>query len=102
MATDTLEVRKLFGEALKIWSPSKQIGMLHEEIGELMVSMNRYDRGRGTKEDILTEIVDVEILLGQMKILYGIKPKDYASEYMSKVMRLDSRITKSKNRGLKE
>lgn len=63
-----LEVYKM---ALKKWGYESQRGMLFEEMGELMQVLNKYDRNKATIAEVHDELADVEIMLGQMGIVYG-------------------------------
>ena len=67
---------RLYTRALSEWGGQAQIGMVHEEIGELLielgqliVSINQYNRGRKELDDILEEIVDVEIMMEQLTLI---------------------------------
>ena len=90
------KIRTLYKKAIEVWTPQKQIGMLHEEMGELMVAINRLDRGRGTPQQVLTELVDVEILLGQMRVLFALDDSEHEIEYNHKIARLEQRLVNTK------
>lgn len=43
-----------------------------EELGELIVALSQFEnRGKGTVDDIITEIADVELMCAQLRIIYG-------------------------------
>jgi hypothetical protein len=47
--------------------------MVIEEMNELQNELCKYLRGQGNIERIVGELADVEIMLGQAKMLYGIE-----------------------------
>ena len=68
--------RTLYVEAIELWGAEAQVNMLHEEIGELLVAMNKLWRepknGINRSEwlrSTLEEIEDVRIMLDQMVVL---------------------------------
>lgn len=62
----------LYKKALFKWGNSKQITMAIEECAELIKALAKHDRCKNgsTVEDIIEEMVDVEIMLGQLKIIF--------------------------------
>jgi hypothetical protein len=65
------DLRELYQIALGLWGGPAQVFMCIEEMAELMKELSKDTRGKGSKERIAEEIADVEIMLEQMKILYG-------------------------------
>jgi hypothetical protein len=68
----------LYMKALDLWGGEAQVGMVIEEIGELlealgglMKSINQYNRGRVELTKILEEVVDVEIMMEQLTLVLG-------------------------------
>jgi NTP pyrophosphatase (non-canonical NTP hydrolase) len=61
----------IYTRALGKWGINSQKMMLIEEIGELLTSLSHEMRGRVDKDKVRSEIVDVIIMLEQMKIYYG-------------------------------
>ena len=57
--------------ALAIYGREKQIRKTLEELAELSVELHHAIDGRGDNKKILEEMADVEIMIGQMKLLYG-------------------------------
>ena len=57
--------------ALAIYGREKQIRKTLEERAELSVELHHALDGRGDSAKILEEMADVEIMIGQMKLLYG-------------------------------
>lgn len=58
--------------ALRRYGFKEQARMLQEECGELVAAVSRWRRGRmGAFPALLEEIADVEILIDQMRLVYG-------------------------------
>ena len=43
-----------------------------EEMGELITAISREQDGRATTEQVITEIADVQIMMRQLALIYGI------------------------------
>ena len=43
-----------------------------EEMGELITAISREQDGRATTEQVITEIADVQIMMRQLTLIYGI------------------------------
>ena len=76
------EMLSLYAAAIEKWGCDAQVGMVHEEIGELLEAcggllkiinkFNREDFEQVGLEDVLEEVVDVEIMLEQFTIILGL------------------------------
>lgn len=71
-----LEYRDTLRAAIKKWGKQSQLNMFHEEIGELLQAVNKFNRKHDfeTRDNLLEEIADVEIMLAQLKIIIGGNP----------------------------
>lgn len=84
---------ELYNTALNNYGIISQQYMLFEEIGELQNAIAKAKRGRSTKEDIITELADVYIMVEQMAFFYGWK--DFLKEKEFKLNRLKERLKKA-------
>lgn len=67
-----MQIRKsLYRKALKYWGAQPQIEMVIEECSELTQAFQKQKRGVDNINNIYEEIADVEIMIEQMRILYG-------------------------------
>lgn len=82
--------QSVYANTILAFGPRAQVDMLHEEVGELLSAINKYNRGRASKEDVITEIADVMIMCGQMAFLFG--PDEVRAEKERKLIRLQQRI----------
>jgi NTP pyrophosphatase (non-canonical NTP hydrolase) len=72
------------------WGVDAQIGILHEEIGELQSALNKFNRGRALRDDVCEEIADCLMMLQQMRRIFGQASVD---KYVKiKTERLEERI----------
>ena len=63
-----------------------------EEMGELITAISREQDGRATTEQVITEIADVQIMMRQLELIYGIDA--VANEIDRKQRRLLRRMNK--------
>ena len=63
---------KTVEKAIEKWGKEPQIRMMIEECGELITALAKRDRNHNgsTIDDIIGEMVDVEIMLGQLKLIF--------------------------------
>lgn len=71
------ERAKIYQDALLKWGMDSQINMAIEEMAELISALQHYRRKESwghhsTMEDIVDEIADVEIMIEQLKYMFGI------------------------------
>ena len=58
-------------EALSRYGHEAQLGMVREELPELLVALARRDRGRATDADVIDECADALIVLWQLRHMLG-------------------------------
>lgn len=64
--------KSIYKLALEHWGMSSQVSMAMGECGELIAALNQFfTQKKGTKEDVITEIADVEIMCAQLRIIVG-------------------------------
>ena len=64
----------IHAKAIKDWGEAGAISAYHEEVGELMTAMSHFKRGRIPIEEVIEEIIDVEIALEMMRVLFDKSP----------------------------
>jgi NTP pyrophosphatase (non-canonical NTP hydrolase) len=82
--------RELFQAAIDKWGYDAQEKMCIEECAELINALAKKSRGRVCKEEILTELADVSIMVDQMALCYGLE--DFEHERNKKIMRLNEKV----------
>ena len=70
----------IFQRAIDLWGEDAQIRMAIEECAELIVQLIKLDRrSNGSEyEDVVNEIADVEIMMAQLRIIFGDQEIDTA------------------------
>lgn len=79
----------LAAKALAKWGSESQLDMVIEECGELIVAIQHRRRKRATDLDVLSEGVDVEIMIGQLKFLLRDYDDTWESCRAEKLKRLE-------------
>lgn len=82
----------LYHNAINAYGIDAQKWMLIEECGELLNAIAKLKRGRSSKEDIITELADVHIMVEQMAFFFGWT--DFLYEKERKLNRLEERLNK--------
>lgn len=85
-----LNKKQIYRSALKKWGAEEQIGQAIEECAELIVALRHFRRGKATLIDVATEIADVEIMTGQLRVLLGDRMID--AEKKRKLDQLGKRV----------
>jgi NTP pyrophosphatase (non-canonical NTP hydrolase) len=85
--TNKLEICR---KALDKFGIVNQMGMMHEEMGELGVALEHYKRGRCKEEAVVTEIADVMIVAAQMALYFGKEEVD--AEINRKLEKLNQKL----------
>lgn len=86
-----MDERELYKQALDKWGAEAQICMVFEEMAELQKELCKALRGKENRIEIAEEIADVEIMLEQMKLLFGIE-EGVERHKTLKLQRLEGRL----------
>lgn len=86
------EMMTTFEKAIETYGADLQKQVAIEEMAELTKEICKDFRGKGNREHILEEIVDVSIMLEQLQIMYGISSSEMLEAVESKVKRLEERL----------
>ena len=60
----------LYRKAIDKWGVESQVIMAYEEMSELMQALSKNYRGVKNVENIREEIADVEIMMGQLRVMF--------------------------------
>ena len=83
---------ELYKRALHDWGIGPQTMMVMEETGEMLNAIGKYDRGRVKESEVITELVDVWIVMEQMAVFFGWE--EFQKEKERKLERLKERLNK--------
>ena len=89
---------QLYTDVLSAWGIGNQVFMVMEETGEMLNALAKANRGRVTKEEVITELADVSIMMEQMAVHFGYE--EFMAEKERKLNRLKERLENYKGRGI--
>lgn len=86
--------RELYKKAIKKWGIELQIGMFHEEIGELIKAINKLRRHPINPNllQVEEEIADVQIMIEQMIVLFKLDETRIMTKRKDKIKRLEEMV----------
>lgn len=84
-----LNEKAIYRRALDKWGPEAQLLKVTEECSELAAAVLQYLQGRVPVHEVAEEIADVEIMLGQMRLYFGVIVE---SKKQAKLERLADRL----------
>lgn len=85
-----MKYKETLQKAILKYGYTAQITMAVEEMAELLNALAKERRGRAKREDIVTEIADVTIMMWQLSNMYG--EQSVEMEIERKIERLKERI----------
>lgn len=89
------QIDTLLQQAVEKWGEDSQLGMMQEECAELIQAISKYERNGAYQdyENICEEIADVELMIAQMKYIFGDKADELISKMKEKkLLRLKDRL----------
>jgi hypothetical protein len=78
----------VFVKAVEKWGAASQINMAIEEMAELIVALQHFKRDRNTASDVVSEIVDVQIMMHQLHGIFHIPHDEYSAICSDKISKL--------------
>jgi len=88
------ELVNLYKLALDRWGVDSQVNMAFQECAELIKALTDFYRDRNTAKDIIEEVVDVELMCGQMRNLYDPNDFYYSDLRQKKIARFKELLAK--------
>lgn len=87
---------KLFEECIEFWGIEKQLNLLTEEMGELLVAINKWRRNPcdETCLALIEELADNGLVIDQFKYHFGLN--DYQQFRRGKIVRTRAKLDKQK------
>lgn len=79
-------------DAIETYGHRMQTMVAIEEMSELTKELVKHMRGRDNRDAIAEEIGDVEIMMCQLRLIYGIKTTDMDAIIAGKLNRLKERM----------
>lgn len=83
--------RSVCAAAVQTYGTDAQLCQIQEEAAELIAAISHFRRGRqGSREELLDELADMEIMLEQARVIFG--DDAVTSAATSKIQRLCERL----------
>lgn len=82
----------LITRSINAFGVQSQFRQFHEEVGELMVAISHYKRGRCSLEDVAVEMVDVLQMIEAVRCVFGIDDEMYNRIKDQQWLKLKSQI----------
>ena len=77
----------IYRATLEKWGEKTQYEQMVEECAELIAAIKHYERGKIKREDLIAELADVTLMVGQLTWMLG--KDEVASAIDSKLAKLD-------------
>jgi hypothetical protein len=92
VAPPIISQRTVYERAVHLWGVEAQIRMATEECGELIIALMKLERlhNGSSQSDIINEIADVEIMMEQLRYIFGDGAVNQAK--IKKLFRLEERV----------
>lgn len=84
--------KRVIKEAIRKYGMNAQKIVAIEELAELQKELTKDLRGKGDREHLVEELADVEIVLEQIKIMFGVKEFELERWTNKKTERLEERL----------
>jgi len=68
----------LYQATLDKWGEEAQYDQAIEECAELITALKHYKRGKVSKDEIIAELADVTLMIGQLTWMFGVERIDQA------------------------
>ncbi len=70
-ATGMMQYREIYEKTLEKWGEKAQYDQLIEECAELIATLKHYERGKANLENVVDELADVYLMVGQLAYMLG-------------------------------
>ena len=92
-----MNTKEIYRKCIERWGEELQVGMLSEEIGELLIAVNKYRRKttEDNKRNVCEELADVQIMMEQIEILFDLDSSQIHNWYEKKLDKLEEMLMPS-------
>lgn len=87
---------RLFKKLIKVYGYKNQLNICSEECSELAKECSKWIRGKGNRQSILEEMVDVSIMIEQLKLIFKITESEFEEKVSEKINRTKERLESNK------
>ena len=82
----------IFNDAVEKLGRRSQFNKSLEELAELTLALIHYKEGKASHDDVVDEIVDVSIMIEQLKVLMEISNEELTKKWEEKLSKLQTII----------
>ncbi len=75
-----MRYRDLYAKTIDKWGEKAQYDQMIEESAELIATLQHFARGKVSSEDVVDELADVFLMVGQLTYMFGEKELQEAVE----------------------
>ena len=86
--------QEIFDKCIGQWGAEANIKQLIEEMGELIVAVCHYPRKKATRKDVMTELVDVQMMIDISRDIYNVSEEEFNKEMEKKLKRVEGLLEK--------
>lgn len=90
---------KILEKAIETYGKDLQLTVAVEELSELIKEICKNKRGADNRDNIIEELADCYIMMGQIEIIFDIKPIQISAWIDEKLARLEERIAERSENG---
>lgn len=87
-----VNAEEIYNKTINVYGKEAQMYKLTEECGEYITALNQFKDGRITISDLIEELVDIDVLIDQMKIIFEDRISEWYHIKERKLKRLRDRI----------
>lgn len=90
-------MEEIYWSIIKWFGKKAQVIKACEELAELIKALCKWQNGQGDKENIAEEIADVQVMIEQLILIFGIEKRDLTLIRSEKIERTRERMLKEVN-----
>lgn len=68
-----MDMTEIYRKTIKTWGEEAQYDQMVEECAELITALKHFKRGKIEKQDVINELADVTLMIGQLTWMVGEK-----------------------------
>ena len=66
-----MRYRETYKKTIKKWGEEAQYNQMIEECAELIATLQHFSRGKASSDDVVNELADVFLMVGQLTYMFG-------------------------------
>lgn len=87
-----MQLQEIYQATIDKWGEDAQYDQAVEECAELITALKHYRRGKIDQQAVISELADVQLMLGQLSWMFGQQQVDQAVK--TKLKKLDKLLQK--------